>query len=166
MRRRCGVLPRVIGKQDLAKLNNVDHAALRVTEFSAQWGDDQMTCLVHRRNARTAGRLPIVFQSTADAEYPLPVALMGFEPENLFSQHYIARIGHPVDDAQRAILYCIGARSAWSVRYSDRSSTSVTTSGGEALFWNRVGTAAATLPRCPGRIEASHPHTLAFANVE
>ena len=102
--------------RDLAKLNNVDHAALRVvTEFGAQWGDDQMTCLVHTVEMRALqGTYPIVFQSTADAEYPLPVALMGFEPgENLFLSGTTWRAGHPVDDAQRAILYCIGARSAW-----------------------------------------------------
>ena len=73
--------------KDLVKLNNVDHASQRVvTEFGAQWGDNQMTCLVHTAEMRTLqGTYPILFQSTADAEYPLPVALMGFETgENLF----------------------------------------------------------------------------------
>ena len=103
--------------RDLAKLNNVDHAALSVvTEFGAQWGDNQMTCLVHTAEMRALqGTYPIVFQSTADAEYPLPVALMGFragrKPVSL--RHDLARADHPDDDAQRAVLYCIGARSAW-----------------------------------------------------
>ena len=77
----------MINDKDLVKLNNVDHASQRVVaEFGAQWGDNQMTCLVHTAEMRTLqGTYPILFQSTADAEYPLPVALMGFETgENLF----------------------------------------------------------------------------------
>ena len=95
--------------KDLVKLNNVDHASQRVvTEFGAQWGDNQMTCLAHTAEMRTfTGTYPILFQSTADAEYPLPVALMGFETgENPVSlRRRLARTRDPHDDAQRALLY-------------------------------------------------------------
>ena len=41
------------------KLNNVDHASQRVVaEFGAQWGDNQMTCMVHTAEMRTLQGTP------------------------------------------------------------------------------------------------------------
>ena len=134
--------------KDLVKLNNVDHASQRVVaEFGAQWGDNQMTCLVHTAEMRTLqGTYPILFQSTADAEYPLPVALMGFETgENLFlsgagwrepvipmmmrkGPFYIASEGSPAGTFQSVIAM-------------DQSHPKVKTNTGEPLFWSMAGTA-------------------------
>ena len=160
--------------RDLAKLNNVDHAALRVvTEFGAQWGDDQMTCLVHTAEMRALqGTYPIVFQSTADAEYPLPVALMGFEPgENLFLSDTTWREPIIPMMVRKGPFYIAPERGqhgeTQSVIAIDQAHPKATTSGGEALFLEQGGHSPylEKIVQLLERIEASHPHTLAFAKT-
>ena len=74
-------------KRQIAKLNNIDHADLRViTEYGKQWGDNQMSCLAYTVEMRQLqSTYPLLFQTAADSDTLLPVALMGFEQgENLF----------------------------------------------------------------------------------
>jgi hypothetical protein len=160
--------------KDLVKLNNVDHASQRVvTEFGAQWGDNQMTCLAHTAEMRTLqGTYPILFQSTADAEYPLPVALMGFETgENLFLSG--AGWREPVIPMmmRKGPFYIASEGSTagtfQSVIAMDQSHPKVKNNTGEPLFLEHGGHSPylEKIVQLLERIEASHPHTLAFAKT-
>ena len=74
-------------KREIVKLNNIDHADLRViTEYGKQWGDNQMNCLAYTVEMRQLqSTYPLLFQTVPDSDTLLPVALLGLtQGENLF----------------------------------------------------------------------------------
>ena len=113
-----------------------------------------------------------MFQSTADAEYPLPVALMGFEPgENLFLSDTTWREPIILMMMRKGPFYIASERGqhgeTQSVIAIDQAHPKATTSGGEALFLEQGGHSPylEKIVQLLERIEASHPHTLAFAKT-
>jgi hypothetical protein len=162
--------------QQLSKLNSVQHASLRVArKYSKALGDDVMTCLVFTTEMRTLqGTYPLLMQHIDGNPVPLPVALLGVEnKENLFlcesdsgwatdtipmmmqkGPFYIAK----EQDKTGASRTVIAVDEHHPKINAERGEPLFTEAGGHSPYLEQI---IAVLEK----IEASHPHTIDFANT-
>jgi len=158
----------------ISKLNNLDHAALTVIDrYGQEWGDNRMSCLAYTVEMRQLqSTYPLLFQTTPEAEHPLPIALMGFEQaENLFL-HDSGWGSDVIPMMMRKGPFLIAQEndpsgSSQSVIAIDESHPKVTHEGGEALFLEFGGHSdyLEQMIQLLERIEAAHLHTMTFAST-
>lgn len=161
-------------KREIAKLNNIDHADLRViTEYGEQWGDNHMTCLAYTTEMRQLqSTYPLLFQTAPDSETLLPVALLGLtQGENLFlSESGWATDSIPLMMRKGPFFIAKEKQSNGelnSVIAIDDNHPKIQTSEGEPLFLE-LGGYSDHLEKTIGileRIESSHEHTAQFAQT-
>lgn len=156
----------------ITKLNNIDHAELTVeTGYSKELGDGVMTCLAYTAEMRTLqSTFPILFQQIEGQSHPLPVALMGLgQGENLFLQNGLwdsPIIPMMMQKGPFLIAKEAGLQGdVQTVIAIDESHPKARSNGGERVFSQTGGytTYLENIIKVLERIEASHPHTLAFA---
>lgn len=161
-------------KREIVKLNNIDHADLRViTEYGEQWGDNHMTCLAYTTEMRQLqSTYPLLFQTAPDSETLLPVALLGLtQGENLFlSESGWATDSIPLMMRKGPFFIAKEKQSNGelnSVIAIDDNHQKIQTSEGEPLFLE-LGGYSDHLEKTIGileRIESSHEHTAQFAQT-
>ena len=161
-------------KREIVKLNNIDHADLRViTEYGEQWGDNHMTCLAYTTEMRQLqSTYPLLFQTASDSETLLPVALLGLtQGENLFlSESGWATDSIPLIMRKGPFFIAKEKQSNGelnSVIAIDDNHPKIQTSEGEPLFFE-LGGYSDHLEKTIGileRIESSHEHTAQFAQM-
>ena len=81
-------------------LNSQDHADLRViTDYRSSFGDAQMQVMVFPFEFRNIQACyPIFFQADANDQF-YPVALLGFEEGEVYSEEFVAYFSGDVDGA-------------------------------------------------------------------
>ena len=161
-------------KREIVKLNNIDHADLRViTEYGEQWGDNHMTCLAYTIEMRQLqSTYPLLFQTGPGSETLLPVALLGLtQGENLFlSESGWATDSIPLMIRKGPFFIAKEKQSNGelnSVIAIDDNHPKIQTSEGEPLFLE-LGGYSDHLEKTIGileRIESSHEHTAQFAQT-
>lgn len=130
----------------IEKLNNVDHADVRIlTDYSARLGDDVMFVPVYPNEMRRLqGTYPLLFYKDADQGALHPVALLGFEArENLFLSPQGWDAAQIPMMSQRGPLLIgfeeAGAQDQQPVAAIDMAHPKVSFEQGERLFLNEGG---------------------------
>ena len=130
----------------IEKLNNVDHADVRIlTDYSSDLGDNVMFVPVyHNEMRRLQGTYPLLFYKDADQGDLHPVALLGFEArENLFlSPQGWDATQIPMMSQRGPLLIGFeddGARGRQSVAAIDMSHPKISHEQGERLFLEEGG---------------------------
>lgn len=161
-------------KREIVKLNNVNHADLRViTQYGEQWGDNHMTCLAYTIEMRQLqSTYPLLFQPAPDSDTLLPVALLGLtQGENLF----LSESGWATDSIplmmRKGPFFIAKEKQSNGALHSviaiDDTHPKIQTSEGEPLFLE-LGGYSDHLEKTIGileRIESSHEHTAQFAQM-
>lgn len=162
-----------MSQDKLAKLNSVDHAFFRVErKYSADLGDNVMTCLVFTTEMRTLqGTYPLLMQRIEGVAGPMPVALMGLEKnENLFLDESDSGWTTEIIPLmmQKGPFYIAkeqdSSGATRNVIALDEKHPKLGLENGERLF-SDAGGHSDHLERIIAlleNIEASHPHTVEF----